>query len=329
MRRTAMVVLLAAWAAGCGERLVVQRGAVVEPPIPRAAGWQAPATKPVRSPLALEHDDPSPVDHLARVRVLEESGDLAGALAEARRAAYDRPDELAPAREVARLARLSGDRTRERLALVALAKHQPTDARPPLRLARLLLEEGDAGGTLLEATVALNRDPELAEAYHLRGRAELRLGMREEAIRDFESAVILEPRHAHAFNNLGYALLLCGDPEAAIAPLERAAELAPHLAYVRNNLGLALERAGLLDQAREQFDAALALSPRHARAVVNLERVVEAIGSGEVLDLPEAPSRDTEPSECAHNPLHLETRTASTRGLLLGRRAAAEVPECD
>lgn len=329
MRRTAMVVL-AAWATGCGERQVVRNGPLVENPAPRVARRQpVGAPKPVGSLVALEHQDPGPVDHLARVRGLEESGDLDGALAEARRAAFDRPRELAPVREAARLARLSGDSTREKAALVALAKLRPTDARPPLRLARLLLEEGEARGALFEATIALHRDPELAEAYHLRARAELRLGMSEEAVRDFESAVILEPRHAHAFNNLGYALLLSGDPEAAIAPLERAAELAPHLAFVRNNLGLALERAGLLDQAREQLDAALALSPGHPKAASNLERVIEAIGSGEVLELPAEPSRGDQPSECAHNPLHLDTRTASSRGLLLGRRAAAEAPGCD
>jgi tetratricopeptide (TPR) repeat protein len=136
--------------------------------------------------------------------------------------------------------------------------------------------------------------------------------------------VILDPRHSHAFNNLGYVLLQAGEPERAIAPLARAVELAPHLAFVRNNLGVAYQRAGRLEEARVQFAAADDLSPGRT---ADLERVAEAIGSGEAPpDAPEAARGDE--AACARDPMRPGPRMTA-HSLLFGRPSDDEAADCE
>jgi tetratricopeptide (TPR) repeat protein len=249
----------------------------------RAAQETRPETD-LRPRLGLPHDHTKPVDHLARARALEDEGDLRGALLESRRAVHDDPESSAAHESAARHARASGDRALAKTAYVALADLVPTDPLPLLRLARIFLAEGDVASARLSASEALERDPGLAEAHHLRGRAELSASHLPAAIADFKRATELDSRHGHAFNNLGYAYLLANEPLLAVPPLIRAAELLPAIAYVHNNLGIAYEKTGRPSDARSAYAAALSIRPTYVKAIVNKSRVNKLAAAGRSLN---------------------------------------------
>lgn len=227
--------------------------------------------------VALAHEDARRVDHLERAGRLEQSGDLEGALVEARRAAFDRPDRGS----FGAVVRLAGRTRALELALEgrrALCQLETAQAADHVALAQALLEAGRSAQAEQAASEAVGKSPSMAEAWHLRGLARLRLGSLAAAAADFEQVTRLNPRHAWAWNNQGYARLLMGEPARAVAPLERARALAPHLAYVHNNLGVALERLGRLADAHAAYSKALELDPGHAHAAANFARAAEALG---------------------------------------------------
>ena len=247
--RIGTMSLAALLSAGCGERMQgpTRPAAIqIEQAIPRI---QAGASEMLAaaSPVGLRHFEAGRIDHLSRAQDLQAQGDLAGALVEARRAAADDQDDLSALEMVANLARAQGDREVEIDALVELSRRKSDAVKPLLRAARLMLEEGDARGALFEATLAIAREPEEAEGYQLRGRAELMQGELAEAALDFESAVILDPRHSYAFNNLGYALSVLNQPEPAALSYREALVFEPDQARppprVRSRHGRAVSPA--------------------------------------------------------------------------------------
>ena len=231
-----------------------------------------PATDVATVGLGLAHDDARPIDHLARAKDLEQTGDYEGALSECRRAAFDDPGQAQALETLARLAGKTMDKPTVAAAFVALSQARPDDATVFVKLARAQLASGDPKGAVDSASQAIALDAGLAEAHHLRGLARLRQSELTGAIRDFRKATALAPNHGWAFNNLGYALLLAGKPDQAREPLEHAAALLPKVAFVQNNLGLAYEKAGLKDEAKAAYEKALELRPRYVKAKVNSMR---------------------------------------------------------
>ncbi|MGC4117092.1 MAG: tetratricopeptide repeat protein [Myxococcales bacterium] len=277
---------------------------------------------------ALAHDDARRIDHLARAHELEAAGDVAGAIAETRRAAYDRPGR-AEYELLARLAQKAGDQALAMQALGALADAAPEDAEPLLKLARAFVEAGDTGAAAEAATEAAERNPLSAEAWHLKGRAELQRGRLSEAIAAFERTVRLNPRHAWAYNNLGYARLLARQPEKAVQALERARQLAPHLAYVHNNLGVAYEELGRLDDAQLAFGKALDLEPGHPSAAASFARTAEALGwAGPAVEARPDAGAGIDGGESGDWAEEFEPATVAERSWLFepGPRAAGDEP---
>jgi tetratricopeptide (TPR) repeat protein len=230
--------------------------------------------------LSLPHEEHLyPVDHLARARTLRESGDLSGALTEARRAVHDADaaqDDDASERALdglISLARLNGQKQLAAEAYAELARIFPDGPEPLVQEARLLLELGDTEGALRAAEPALELDPEYPETYQVLGRAHLAAGQLDEAIVRFKQAVHLDPYHAYALNNLGLAYLQSGQDALAAETLAQAAYLLPHVGFVHNNLGLAYERLGRYEEARMAFDTATRLAPQDAKARLNRERL--------------------------------------------------------
>ena len=261
--------------------------AVLPPPAAAAdAGVAEP--EPVDT-LVLEHDHRAGQDHLARARELKEMADVPGALAEARRALHDAPEDPDALEAVGRYARAAGELAHAAEAYGRLAAASPEDAVPLVHRARALLGMGDATLARAAAEAAVARDAESADAYHLLGRAHLGLGELDAAALRFAQAVHLDPEHGWAYNNLGFTLLRAGgrdNAEAAVEALTRAAELLPYEASVHNTLGVALERSGRTDAARAAYDRATLLSPRYVKARVNAERLsrVAAASPGPTAD---------------------------------------------
>ncbi|MBX5483749.1 MAG: tetratricopeptide repeat protein [Myxococcaceae bacterium] len=308
---TACVAALFVAASGCDEAetkslqpqpLAVPRTA--PPPAPPPVVAPAPPSEPVTAaapqvpedPVGLVHEDGRLIDHLARAALLTEEGDLDGALAEARRAAYDARDDLDALSQVDRLSKLVGDRKLRVATLERIAQLQKEDATPLIQQARVLLSLKEYDRAIDVAHEAIARDASNPESFQVIGRAHLSRGELSQAIESFRKVISLDPDHGHALNNLGFALLRANENEEALNVLTRAAELLPHLAYVQNNLGVALERMGRIDEAKRAYARASDLSPKYVKARVNASRVA-SVSTGMLDAAPQEPESDEPPQD--------------------------------
>ncbi len=221
-----------------------------------------PRVEPERDPLAYDHEEEKPVDHLELARELKTEGDFEEALIQARCAIFHEPEDREALDLIAKLAEHNGDRGLAIDALERLSYVEPDDAAPLIRRVRLLIEVGRVKDARRVALDAIDRDVENPETYLVTGRAYLaddQVGM---AIWMFQKAIELSPDHGYAFNNLGFAYLRANRNEEALEALIRAARLLPHVADVQNNLGLALERV---------FAEATQLSPADLEAQLHAQ----------------------------------------------------------
>ncbi|MGA9523057.1 MAG: tetratricopeptide repeat protein [Myxococcaceae bacterium] len=230
--------------------------------------------------LAVSHEDARNVDHLSRAVQMREIGDFTGALAEARRALFDSPDDVEVLTLIDRLTKLTNEKELRIATLERLAKLQPEDARPLVQQARVLISKKDYEGAIGIGAEAAKRDENNPEAYHAIGRAHLNLGQLAPAIAMFEKVIALEPEHGHALNNLGFAYLRANRNEEALTVLTRASELLPNVAWIHNNLGVALERVGRIDEAKDAYARSSFLSPKYVKAQLNVARVASVASTG-------------------------------------------------
>ena len=88
------------------------------------------------------------------------------------------------------------------------------------------------------------------------------LGRDDGAIRHFRLAIEANPDYAEAHTNLGVILLRRGETRNAIGQFRAAIDAKPDDARAYYNLGLALEKDGDSEAARSAFEQALKLDPR-------------------------------------------------------------------
>jgi Flp pilus assembly protein TadD len=222
--------------------------------------------------VALAHP-PDTANHLERARALKTGGDFHGALAEARRAVHDSPNDDEALDLAAKMARQVGQNGIAEEALARVAAIRADDPTPVIALARVVLSNGNPERAVKIGQQAIARDPENPEAYHVTGRAMLSADQLQGAMVMFGKAVELKPDHGYALNNLGFAFLRANMNQEAVEVLSKAAELLPNVAYVHNNLGVALERVGRTDEASAEYMLSTTLSPKYVKAVLNHERM--------------------------------------------------------
>jgi tetratricopeptide (TPR) repeat protein len=119
--------------------------------------------------------------------------------------------------------------------------------RDPYGKAVQVLERGDPAAAAAAFTALLNAaetDEESARIHNKRGVAYVRLGRREDALRDFGEALRLAPRFAPALANVGNLLLEDGALEDAIAHYEAAIRADEGYAIAHLNLAVAYRKAG-------------------------------------------------------------------------------------
>ena len=174
-----------------------------------------------------------------------------------------------------------------------------------------LLKEGllhHQGGRLSQAEhiyhQILLRDPQHAEALHLRGLVAFRLGRLDEAadlistaigheaksgtyafnlgvvrqrqgrltdaVTAYRNAIGSSPRYAEAHSNLGNVLLEQGRLDEAVKAYRDALALKPEYVEAHNNLGVALKEQGHISDAVRSYEEALRLNPNHVEAQSNM-----------------------------------------------------------
>lgn len=139
---------------------------------------------------------------------------------------------------------------------------KPNDAAYSHRAqARLALQ--DYQGALEDCELALQYNPNHAEAYSNRGKARYFLGDKAGAIEDCNRAIELNPESVEAY--LGRSLMRVQDPQLALADLDRAVEIVERVPETnQRHIGYAKMYAsrGVIHNLLGNYQAALADSQR-------------------------------------------------------------------
>jgi len=115
----------------------------------------------------------------------------------------------------------------------------------------------------------VEKEPNLAEGWHMLGTVALRQGHLSEAIGDFREALKLDPRHARARRLLASTLLVQGRAGEAEPLLRRAIDENPSDAASMSELARALVVLGEDTEAGQLLDRARSISPGTSTILAN------------------------------------------------------------
>ena len=153
--------------------------------------------------------------------------------------------------------------------LQALTKQGDDSAQRYVWQGRLLQNENKLDEAISSFSKAVNRTPQLAEAYQLRGSAFKELGDYGVALEDYTHALALSP-DAYWFNRRGLTYEELKDFKNAAADYSRALELDPKWAVAYNNRGFVRFHLKDYASAKEDFETAIKLDPFAPTPYVNL-----------------------------------------------------------
>ncbi|MGY2837051.1 tetratricopeptide (TPR) repeat protein [Thermostichus sp. MS-CIW-41] len=138
----------------------------------------------------------------------------------------------------------------------------------------------DLLGAIEQLSLALQRDPCLANAYILRGEAYFALGQVPQALEDFGQAIRLAPRRPEPYFYRGLIRQSQGDLQGATAEFAELVRLHPN---VPHHLSLAnlLMQQGSLPLALAHLDEAIRLDPTSALAHSQRARLHSYLGEWE------------------------------------------------
>src|SRR6266852_7069601 len=137
------------------------------------------------------------------------------------------------------------------------------------------IQSGNVQGALHEFQIALEMDPNLAEAHYAIGTLlHLSFGRREQAIEHFNKALAIRPNYSEAKANLANVYLDLGQYDRAIALYREALNdmLYPTPYIAQGNLGWALYKKGDTRGALENIRAALIVNPKFCQGFSKYEQ---------------------------------------------------------
>ena len=145
-------------------------------------------------------------------------------------------------------------------------------------------ERGDYKDAITDYDIAIDKDPNYAEAYYLRGLTRRSLKQQKESIVDFDDAIRLSPNRAEVYYERGRAKGSLEQYEEVIVDSDDAIRLNPDYTeayFLRGGARYYLER---YEEAIVDFTSALRLDPKHTGAYYwrglskySLKRYEEAI----------------------------------------------------
>jgi Flp pilus assembly protein TadD len=138
-------------------------------------------------------------------------------------------------------------------------------------------QSGNLAAAIAAYRAILDRDPDIADAWHLLGVALHQTGKSTPARRMIETAIALNDGVADYHNNLGMILVALGERDAAEQTLRHAVRLQPAGGKALANLAGLLRARGALDEAFELSARAVALAPGDAEAHNNLGNVLKDV----------------------------------------------------
>lgn len=155
-------------------------------------------------------------------------------------------------REAGRLPEV--ERALRGILAAAAAAGSPRPVPVLLRLARVLIERGEAERAYAVADEAAALEPASPTALNLRGAALGLVGRSAEAAAVFRRVLAIDPASAEASLNLGCLLSAHGRAAEAIDILRRALDLAPGRGQARRALAAALRDEGRTAEALAELD---------------------------------------------------------------------------
>jgi tetratricopeptide (TPR) repeat protein len=151
---------------------------------------------------------------------------------------------------------------------------EPDYAEAYFDLGNALMQKGELDEAIAHWQKAVQFKPDYSQAYHNLGVALLQKGRVNEAIAQLQKAVEIKSDDAEGYYSLGVALFQNGQVSEAIAQWQKALEIKPDYAEACNNLGMALVQKGRLDEAITYFQKALEIEPDFASARANLNNAL-------------------------------------------------------
>ncbi len=137
------------------------------------------------------------------------------------------------------------------------------------------LNKSDYDRAVVDATTAIEIDPNNAAAYALRGFAYLNKSYNEKAIADENKAIEIDPKDADAYSFRGLAYVSKKDYDKAIADETKAIEIDPRQAPGYLGRGIAYAGMGEYKRAIADENKAIEIDPRcAANAKENLEEIL-------------------------------------------------------
>jgi tetratricopeptide (TPR) repeat protein len=127
----------------------------------------------------------------------------------------------------------------------------------------------DHTGAIEDFTKAIEIDPQSAKAYSYRGIARHAQEDHTSAIEDFTKVIKIDPQSAKAYSNRGVARGGKEDHTGAIEDFTKAIKIDPQLAEAYSNRGVARGRQEDHTGAIEDFTKAIEIDPQSAKAYYN------------------------------------------------------------
>jgi tetratricopeptide (TPR) repeat protein len=161
----------------------------------------------------------------------------------------------------------------KREALRQLPEFQSGQAETHLKLAELLMQQGDPNGAIEEYQTTLELKPEMAEAFRWIGVVYLDTHEWEKAEQALQKGVELNPQDHQAWYWLGRSLIAQEHFQRAQEAFETATHLLPNAAETFSDLGLPFMAQGHIHEAEKALKKAIELQPDFAKAHHRLEQV--------------------------------------------------------
>jgi tetratricopeptide (TPR) repeat protein len=216
----------------------------------------AEAEEVYRRALAIESDTPAVAgayDGLAAI--LQDSGDLDGAIVASKKAAVlrgDADDAFGVGNSLEYLGRIND--AIEMFKLAALLRHDFAEAHA--KAGQHLMQTGQAEAAVFHYQAAVQARPEVAELHCNLAAARQMSGEPNQALNSARTAIELKPQLAEAHNIMGAVWKERGRWADALGALGRAVQLKPDYADALNNTGTVLQSIGRAEEATAYFTQA-------------------------------------------------------------------------
>lgn len=132
-----------------------------------------------------------------------------------------------------------------------------------------MANEKNLNAAIRDFTEAIGLNPNIAQAYHFRGRTYHRQNQTDKAFDDYAEAIRLNPNDAISFFNRGLIWEKKGDLKAAINDSSEAIRINSQLYGAYATRGRARKELQQYDDALSDFDQALKLNPADAYSLAN------------------------------------------------------------